>query len=46
MPRFVLFVIVSLILLAGGGLVFLMTWDIPAPSRQVEDTLDDSRFPR
>jgi len=31
-------------LVAGG--VFLMTWDIPAPSSRVEKVLPDDRFPR
>lgn len=40
---------VLLILIAGviiGGGVFLSTWDIPAPTHQVETVLDDSQFPR
>jgi len=40
----------GLIILAGValgvGFVFLQTWDIPAPTEQVERTLDDERFPR
>ncbi len=35
-----------LVLVVGGGVVFLATWDIPPPSRPVEKVLDDSRFPR
>jgi len=29
-----------------GGAVFLATWDIPAPTSQVEKVLPDNRFPR
>ena len=28
----------------GGGVAFLMTWDIPAPSSQVEVVISDDRF--
>lgn len=28
-----------------GGTVFLMTWDIPAPSEKVSKTLNNDRFP-
>ena len=30
--------------LVGGGL-FLITWDIPAPSEKVTKTVDNNRFP-
>lgn len=46
MRRLVTIIILALVLIIGGGLVFLATWDIPAPSHSVEKTLDDSRFPR
>lgn len=29
-----------------GGAVFLAGWDIPPPSRDVEETLPDDRFPK
>ncbi len=29
-----------------AGIVFLMTWDIPAPTAPVEKILPDDRFPR
>jgi hypothetical protein len=38
--------ILLILALVGGGAVFLATWDIPAPTRQAEKTLPDSRFPR
>jgi hypothetical protein len=28
-----------------GGIGFLMTWNIPAPSQHVERVLPDARFP-
>lgn len=34
-----------LVLLVGGG-VFLLTWDIPAPSKTVEKRIPDARFPK
>jgi len=40
----ILLVVVVIVLV--GGAVFLATWDIPAPSRQVEKTLPNDRFPR
>lgn len=46
MRRLITIIFLTLVLIIGGGLVFLMTWDIPAPSHTVEKTLDDSRFPR
>jgi len=32
------------LVIVGGGL-FLMTWDIPAPSEKVSKTLSNDRFP-
>jgi hypothetical protein len=37
-------VIFVLAIVAGG--VFLATWDIPAPSEQVEKTIPNDRFAR
>jgi hypothetical protein len=42
MTQFLL--IVGAVVVLGGG-VFLMTWDIPAPSETVTRTLDINRFP-
>ena len=36
---------VVVVVLLGGG-VFLVTWDIPAPSATVEKMVPDDRFPR
>ena len=43
MPSILLFVMFVAIL---GGVVFLATWDIPAPVSSVEKVLPDDRFPR
>ncbi|MCJ9430488.1 hypothetical protein [Kordiimonas marina] len=32
------------LVIVGGG-IFLMTWDIPAPSAEVTKTLSNDRFP-
>ncbi len=45
MSKFWLAVFVLLLILLGGGLVYLMNWDIPAPSHKVEKTLPDDMFP-
>lgn len=37
-------VIVGVVAVAGGA-IFLMTWDIPAPSEKVTKTLSNDRFP-
>jgi hypothetical protein len=34
-----------LVLVLGGG-IFLVTWDIPPPTAQVEETVPDSNLPR
>ncbi|WP_218048788.1 MULTISPECIES: hypothetical protein [Curvivirga] len=39
------FVALLAVVIIGGG-VFLASWDIPAPTRDVEKTLDDDQFPR
>lgn len=35
-----------IVVILVGGSVFLATWDIPAPTQQVEKVLPDERFPR
>mgnify|MGYP001806042405 CR=1 FL=1 len=37
---------VLLIVILGGGVVVLGTWDIPAPTATTEKVLPDERFPR
>lgn len=44
--RFSLVIFVLLLLFVGGGAVFLMTYDIPAPSQQMEEVIPNDRFPR
>jgi hypothetical protein len=39
--RIILFLLVAVI---AGGTIFLVTWDIPAPTTQVQQTIPDSRF--
>ncbi len=38
--------LVALLVLALGGVIFLMTWDIPAPTKQIEVQVPDDRLPR
>jgi hypothetical protein len=40
----IILAVVAVALLGGG--VFLVTWDIPAPSSTVEKIVPDDRFPR
>ncbi|MBP5859071.1 hypothetical protein KAJ83_18770 [Marivibrio halodurans] len=35
-----------ILLIVGGGIAYLATFDIPAPTQTVEIQLDDDRFPR
>jgi len=46
MRRLAKIFLLTVLVIVGGGIAFLATWDIPAPSRQVDKVLDDSRFPR
>lgn len=46
MNRLAVSLLVLIVLLAGAGAVFLVTWDIPPPSQPVERVIDDGRFPR
>ena len=48
MSRYTIATIVILLIAIFGGAVFLVTWDIPAPSAPsapVEKILPDDRFP-
>ncbi len=38
--------LVALLVLVLGGVIFLMTWDIPAPTKQVEVQVPADRLPR
>ena len=46
MNKIVLMVLCAGLLSVAAGLVFLLTWDIPAPSQTVERELADDNFPR
>ncbi len=39
-----IFLLIAIMVIGGGA--FLVTWDIPAPQRDVERVLPDDRFPR
>ena len=43
LPYFI--IVVTLVILLGAA-VFLITFDIPPPSSQVEKVIPDDRFPR
>lgn len=38
--------LLTIVLVAITGGVFLVTWDIPAPTRQVEVIVPDDKLPR
>lgn len=44
MPIYLRVIAILLLLLIGGGLAFLLTWDIPPPSGPIEKVLPDERF--
>ena len=46
MPKKILFVLSLLAVVVAGGGLFLFTWEIPAPTRQVEKIIPDEKFPR
>lgn len=46
MAKVVLFLIGLIFAAIIGGSLYLIAYDIPAPSAPVERELDDSRFPR
>lgn len=46
MNRFLLILLALIILVLVGGTVFLMFWNIPAPTQRVEHPIPDARFPR
>jgi len=37
--------IVLILVAVLGGVVYLMTWDVPPPTQKVEKVLPDDRFP-
>ena len=40
---FMVTLVVAAVVIGGG---FLLTWEIPAPTTQVEKVIPDDRFPR
>ncbi len=46
MGKLTVFILVLLLLGAGGGAVFLSNWEIPAPVSNVEKVLPNDQFPR
>ncbi len=44
-PALLRLLLLSLLLVVGGGTVFLAVWDIPAPTRQVEIVVPDESLP-
>jgi hypothetical protein len=43
LSRFLLLLVLIVVL---GGVIFLVSWDIPPPVKSVEITLPDDRLPR
>lgn len=41
LSRIILLLVIAVI---AGGATFLVTWDIPAPTSQIEETIPNSRF--
>ena len=46
MGKLTVFILVLLLLGAGGGAAFLATWEIPAPVSNVDKVLPNDQFPR
>lgn len=46
MKIFTQIVFILLLLILVGGAVFLLNWDIPAPSAMVEKVIPNERFAR
>jgi hypothetical protein len=44
--RLRLLLVSLLVAVVAAGVVFLLTWDIPPPSQQVEKVIPDERFSR
>jgi hypothetical protein len=40
------FLLLAVLVLVLGGVIFVLTWDIPAPTRQIEVVVPDERLPR
>ncbi len=46
MFKIVMIAVAALVAVGLGGTVFLMFWDIPAPSARVERVIPDARLPK
>lgn len=46
MNRFLSVLIALFLVVIGGGMAFLASWDMPTPSHTVEKVIPDERFPR
>jgi hypothetical protein len=46
MSKKFLFAVSALVVVVAGGGLFLVTWEIPPPTTQVEKILPDETFPR
>ena len=44
--KLTLFIVGFFVLLIAGPAVFLVTWDIPAPTKPAEVVIPNDRFPR
>lgn len=44
MPIYLRIIGIVLLLVIGGGIAFLLTWDIPPPSGPIEKVLPDESF--
>lgn len=46
MPIFLRVLAIVLVLVIGGGLAFLVTWDIPPPEGPIVKPIDDAKLPK
>ena len=46
MSKFSLFIILALVALFGFGALFVLFWEIPPPTSNVEKVIPDARFSR
>ncbi|MDR3516360.1 MAG: hypothetical protein P4M00_11115 [Azospirillaceae bacterium] len=46
MTRLVTLIFAAILIVLVGGAIFLATWDIPAPTRQIEKPIPDDRLPK
>lgn len=44
MRKSLLVLVLAVVVLVGGGLVFLATWDIPPPTQPMEKVIPNDRF--